>query len=402
MDDHSGTSPARPDDSVDRSVPPLTARRESAERVLGQLGRRLIFGEGPSLGPFDPEELGDLVGAASGQRVRGLLAGGVSAGVLALAGDQVDEVAHAHRDAMAISLVLEQMLCRLHGWLSDAGIDHVVLKGPAIAHTAYEDPSLREFGDLDLLVPSEQIDRALAMLLRRGASRAMGELAPGWDRHFAKSITMSDRSGYEIDLHRTIAPGVFGLRIDPAELFARTQGFMVGGRQMRALPPDAQLLQACVHTAAGNRRVWLSSVCDIAQLAASGKVNLERFHSMATRWRLAAVVERATEVVRERLDGTDVSALTDGLRITEADRRHLSRYGGGFPGPAITGFAALPLGQWVPYARALAWPSRQNLTDRGLTRRSHLRRLANHVTVSQPRRSRRPGGSRVDHLRPAT
>lgn len=361
-----------------------------AASTLGRLANRLLTGAGPGsetgapIGPpvhldsDDPGAFPSLIREANHQRVTGVLAHSVANGLLEVDDEQFDLVARAHREAMAIALVLEQMLCRVHGVLFDAGIEHVVLKGPAVAHTVYPDPGVRDFGDIDLLFPAAQISDAVRVLEGEGARRQLSELAPGWDRNFAKSVTMTDSSGYELDLHRTIAPGVFGLRIDPSALFTGTQGFVVGGTELAALAPEGQILQACVHTAAGNRAVWLSSVCDIAQLTRSGRIEIDRFHDMVRRWDLAAVVERAVDIVARRLDGADVSVLMDGLTVRDRDRKRLLQYGRGFSGPALTGFVALPARKWPSYARALAWPSADNLADRGLTRRTHLRRLASY------------------------
>ena len=46
------------------------------------------------------------------------------------------------------------MLLRALEVLAAAGIPSRVLKGVALAHTAYPQPELRVFGDVDLLVPS--------------------------------------------------------------------------------------------------------------------------------------------------------------------------------------------------------------------------------------------------------
>jgi hypothetical protein len=125
--------------------------------------------------------------------------------------------------------------------------------------------------------------------------------------------------------------------------------------------------------------VWLSSVGDIVQLTRSGRVDLDRFRRLVDRWGVGATIERAVTIVHDRLGQADVSALRAGIRVSEADRRRLDRYGDGFTGPALTGFAALRLGAWPAYGRALLWPSASNLHDRGVTRAGHLGRVARHL-----------------------
>jgi hypothetical protein len=356
---------------------------DETERRLGAIADQLLGGprRREHERPFDEVPFERLLRQARVERVTGILAEAVRRDVATVTDEQFDRVAEAHRGSMAIALMLERMLLRTTATLTANGVDHVVLKGSALAHLVYPSPSYRDFGDVDLLVAPGQMPLAVRILMADGSVRPHAELASGWDRDFAKSVTLTDRTDYEIDLHRTIAPGVFGLRIDPGGLLRDTQVFRLGGVALRALSPEGQLLQACIHTAAGNRRVWLSSVCDIVALSRSGAVDVGRFHEMVGAWGVAAVVEQAVASVRSRLGGADVSWLLAGLPVSDTDRRRLARYGSGlgFSGPARTGFAALPVTRWPVYARALVWPSAANLADRHLTRAQHLRRLRSHL-----------------------
>ena len=110
------------------------------------------------------------------------------------------------------------------------GIDFVVLKGPALAHTRYRDPSLRLFADLDLLVRSGQVDRRLAPPSAEPARRpppSCPSCGHGFDDRFGKEVmlrtpaTADAPDGFEIDLHRTLIAGALGLTIPLDELFAR-------------------------------------------------------------------------------------------------------------------------------------------------------------------------------------
>lgn len=66
-----------------------------------------------------------------------------------------------------------------------AGLHPVVMKGQAVA-AYYAHPELRTSGDIDLYFPSEEYDRALALL--------GGETAPDGSRHIS-------RNGIDIDIH---------------------------------------------------------------------------------------------------------------------------------------------------------------------------------------------------------
>ena len=68
----------------------------------------------------------------------------------------------AQVDAMAVAVRLEDELLEVTARLEAADMIVVVVKGAATAHLDYQDPSLRQFGDVDLLVrPSTSHERAL-------------------------------------------------------------------------------------------------------------------------------------------------------------------------------------------------------------------------------------------------
>jgi hypothetical protein len=372
----------------------------SPDRLLGRAAIDLLglppTTHGPltawPAGPLDDGAWQALHHTATSGRVTGLLAMATHGGLLPATPAQHEAAAAAHREAMAVALVLERMLIDTRRRLARAdGIEPIVLKGPAVAHLDYPDPLWRDFGDIDLLVPAPQIRATIAAVESAGGRRPMPEVRPGWDRRFAKSITLLDREGYEIDLHRTIAPGLFGLRVDPVRLFGHPDRFSVGGETFHALAPGARLLHACLHVAAGNREARMSSVVDVALLGSAAlgtgaraagttgpPAELARFRRLATDFGCSAAVERAVATAAERL-GADVLALTDDLTVTDHDRHRLDHYGEGFAGPAVGALEAVPW-RWRPaYLRALLWPSSDNLEARALTRGDHLRRLAGYA-----------------------
>ncbi len=139
---------------------------------------------------------------------------------------------------LATELTLEATLLRVAETFEHAVIPFRVLKGPAVAHLDYPDPALRDFGDIDLLIQPDDLDRTIAVLTEQGFARRFPEPRAGFDRRFTKSVSVVNPGGKELDLHRTLAPGVFGLRVKVAMLWDATPvQFVLGGRTLvRARP----------------------------------------------------------------------------------------------------------------------------------------------------------------------
>jgi hypothetical protein len=227
------------------------------------------------------------------ERLSGLAVEAAEQGWLWLDDDQLRELLEQHREAMLWTLRVERMLLVVSRHLEALGVGSVVLKGPALAHTHYPDPSLRAFRDLDLLVPTRQWRAACSALEALGMRRRLPEPRPGFDERFGKAAVYTGSEGVQVDLHRTLAQGPFGQWMDPEELFGRTTSFALAGRNLRRLDDTALLLHACVHASLGWTPPELLPLRDIAQISTGGEVDWASLEGLAARWRLGAVLVHA-------------------------------------------------------------------------------------------------------------
>lgn len=264
------------------------------------------------------------------QRLTGLLMAAIDEGVFAVTVGQAEEAAAAQVESMHLALVLEQLLLRLADGLERSEVDYRVLKGPVYARLVYPDPTLRPFGDIDILVRGEQFEAAAVVLARAGASRTVPELGPGFDRRFGKGATFRTAWGDEIDLHRTFIFGPFGIRMRAAELFVTSDRFVVAGRAMPALVPEARFMHACFHAQLGSSTPRLLPLRDVAQMALTGPLDLSAVSTLARSWRAEAVVATAVRKAWRVFDLAavpDIAAWAEGYQLTRDERLALSVYG---------------------------------------------------------------------------
>ncbi len=268
----------------------------------------------PQLGPVEASCWARLLHEATDQRLTGLLVAMVLDGSLEPTDEQEASLVEAHRGALARDLLVERTVLWAVGCLSAAGVDHRVLKGTATAHLDYDDPGLRSFVDADLLVRSDQWDRAVEALEEGGARRESREPRRGWDRQFAKCVTLTTPDRYEIDLHRTFVFGPLGFTVRLPDLWAGCEEFALGGRRVRALDREARWLHACFTAAAADVPARLVSLRDVLQLASDPRLDIARTEALARAWRATAVVRRATSLAAETLG----VALPDPVRRWQA------------------------------------------------------------------------------------
>jgi hypothetical protein len=317
------------------------------------------------------------------QRLTGLAVAAAEGGSLSLSSGQAEDLLNRHRDAMLQVLALERHLVNLSSALEEGGVEMVLLKGPALAHTVYPDPSWRPFADLDFLVRGEDFPRAIEILADRGFRRALPEPRAGFDVRFGKAAELTGQDGLTIDLHRTLVVGPFGLWIRLEDLFAHTDAFEVGGRVVRRLDDSSLFLHACVHASLGWWPPLLMPVRDVAQISSHAKVDWDIVAQRERRWRLAAVVHHALETAADLLGAAvpeDAKAMI-AIQPRRKEMRALAAYTTDRRkrgGTATSTLRAIP-GVWgkIAYARALLFPNREFLSARQHRRRgSYLRRLA--------------------------
>ena len=155
------------------------------------------------------------------------------------------------------------------GALAAVDVPSVTLKGAALAFTLYPDAARRPLGDLDVLVHPEHVATALRVLALLGyvpapgcpAAAIVARVAAGDGRVLARrcQITLlrgaqnSHQLPMQVDLHWSLNNRALLRRtMDPAWFWDHTRpasfGRILGGRELRVLSDEAQLLHLCAHT----------------------------------------------------------------------------------------------------------------------------------------------------------
>jgi hypothetical protein len=312
--------------------------------------------------PLAPAAWEHLLADVERLRLTGFLEAAIERGALPVTDAQRVQVADRHLGACASVLQLERVLLRAASQLERDGFEFVVLKGTAHAHLLYPDPSWRLFGDNDVLVRTDDLEEVVDRLCASGYRRLVPEPTPGFDVRFGKGVTLRHPRGDELDVHRTLLFGSFGLRVDADELFASTTTFELGGRQLRALGPDTRLLHACYHAALGDPIPRLGAIRDVAE-ALAGAHDPGAVLEMAEAWGAMPVLARALELCRAHLGVVIVGPIATASarhQLSRRERRAVSSYVGARRSFAAKVVASLPyvdgLGAKLSLVRAAGFP----------------------------------------------
>ena len=166
---------------------------------------------------------------------------------------------------------LHAELSRILEVLGSAAIQALPYKGPTLALRAYGDLALREFGDLDILVPRAQVQRARDALCASGYVREYA-LAPDIEAAYLDSqaqyhlVVRAPEGGHLVELHWKSDPDYSVERLDDASWWA-------GARRTDGLPTFSDedlLLVLCIH---GSKHSWCSLgwLVDVAEVLRSAR-----------------------------------------------------------------------------------------------------------------------------------
>ncbi|MGH2554330.1 MAG: nucleotidyltransferase family protein [Actinomycetota bacterium] len=363
------------------------------------VGRIAAFGlpnGDPFPAPIDiaKEEWQKVLPRLHRHHITGFAVAAAEAGSLALSAEQTDALLETHREAMLAPLAVERGLLEVATELHAGDVEFVVLKGPALAHTVYPNPSWRYFGDLDLLVRGGDWPKACTILESLGYRRGLPEPRGGFDQRFGKASEFRRQGGIEVDLHRTLVVGPFGLWIEPDILFEATTELLLWDQTHRRLDDTLLQLHACVHASLGWWPPLMMPVRDVAQVAHCAQVDWEALADRAARWKLRAVVRHALQTASETLEVGLPAGADKLVAYTPSRKEHRALQGYVTDrrkrgGTAVATLKAIPgLTAKVAFLRALIFPNREFLAARSGSARSYWRRWAIPVRWVLRRRRR--------------
>lgn len=224
-------------------------------------------------------------------------------------------------------------LARVLSALADAGVDALVFKGAALAHTHYANAALRPRADTDVLVAPHARDAALAVLRALGHRRTCGPASTYVG--YQTEMTRVDPHGgaSSIDLHWRLSNAQsFAWLFDFEELAAASLAVDALGPGARR-PGDAHALAiALMHRAgnnafvgqgSGDRLIWLHDFRLLAEAMSDDETS--RFVTLVRDKRIAAIAIEGLRRCTDALPSTRVDAL-----IVALERRPMAASGAAF------------------------------------------------------------------------
>lgn len=211
--------------------------------------------------------------------------------------------------------------------LVDSGVDAMPFKGPTLAAIVYGNLSLRQFEDLDILVPRRELERARNALLAVGYAPVLplsedqraSIVMSGHHEQLAHAAT-----GTTVELHWSLNNRALTHDSFEHHWWEDRQPVSIGGVMMRTLGPERLLLYLCMH---GGKHSWrrLSWLCDLQRaLHAFPNADWKVVWRLAEEDGAARMVSIGLSLVAELFGGASLTKAALSGRSTDADAGQVS------------------------------------------------------------------------------
>jgi hypothetical protein len=329
----------------------------------------------------DPAEIPHLWKSAARHGLRPLLASALTRHHAALTSTvQADLFSLS-----ATSLRFTHALLEIHTVFAAKGIRLLGYKGPALAALLHHNVAMREFFDIDVLIPAADVAAATDILKRIGYVGDQ-QLTQKQDRHFRSTASnftfLHPTTRVSVELHWQIAMRYSGIAFDFEELWQRRIEVDLGnGHMVPTFSPPDQLQILAVH---GARHFW-ESLCwlgDLACLLRENDVDFGLIWPRAKQLGLSGILAWALRLTHECFGGSHPSLLKEvsPAALDRAVALSYRRLNAEVVAPELTfaehsAFAAL-LGS-VParfkyFSRLFLTPGPTDWTDQPLPERLHF------------------------------
>jgi Uncharacterised nucleotidyltransferase len=200
------------------------------------------------------------------------------------------------------------------------GISALIIKGPVLARQAYGDPSIRSYGDIDMLVRQRDIRRATELMISSGYEAAVPLSAIDAGKPPGQYLFSKQDSKLLVEMHNERTLRYFPRPLAIEDFFARRICVRMDAREVFAPCMEDHLVLVCVH---GAKHFWerLSWIADVAGLvsrqvnidwerAASSAKAVQAEHLLHTGLRLAMDVlhTKLPKAIASRVLDNDVAA----------------------------------------------------------------------------------------------
>ncbi len=176
------------------------------------------------------------------------------------------------------NILMSAELIRIMKLLEDNGIKTLAFKGPTLAQMVYGDITLRQFGDLDILIKKKD-QHKINRLLQDQGYKPLLELTEVQEKtwyKYAKDISyIHPKKGLHIEMHWLLLDRDHPLQVDLDTIWEHPQEVSLNGHQIQTFATESLLIYLCIH---GSKHLWerIGWVKDIDQMVRTQTIDWDQ------------------------------------------------------------------------------------------------------------------------------
>jgi hypothetical protein len=247
-------------------------------------------------------------------------------GLLPFTNEQREDLSRRLAAAAARRSAADDCLDEAVAVLDEHDIASCVLHDAANAELDYDEPALRLYDSVHLLLAPSLRKRGVAALMEHGVLR------PDPDSTRRKKRlprTYLSQDGINVVVYTSIVPREFGASVELNELSPHRVVYRPRAVTFRALAAEERLLAAAIRSRLGAVRRTVLTERDLVRLVLREGLSVGRVERLATAWRLEALLAEAVRRAWEYLkipDVVPISTWSTSYRPPRRERRRLAAH----------------------------------------------------------------------------
>lgn len=174
-------------------------------------------------------------------------------------------------------LVTSELMKIIH-LLRENSIKALAFKGPTLSQMAYGDITLRQYGDLDILIKKEDIDKINVLFKESGYQHLLPltSVQSSIRLKYAKDLSFIHPSkGIHIEMHWAFLNQNYPIQMDLENFWLETQEIKLNDSTMHTFSNENLLVYLAIH---GSRHLWerIAWIKDIDLLIQKNEINWEK------------------------------------------------------------------------------------------------------------------------------
>ncbi len=185
-----------------------------------------------------------------------------------------DDLQIRAKNCLLKNLKFSSHLFKISDLFEQNKIEFLSYKGATLAQIAYGDCSLRQFGDLDILIHKKDFPKVKKILLENSGSFAWNlsdKQEKAVLKYYYEFPFKFGKNPVLVEVHWAFMELFFGFDYKIQDVFRRQRNVEIRGRNLRTLSNEDLLIVLCVH---GSKHFWkrLSWICDVGKLVQTQQI----------------------------------------------------------------------------------------------------------------------------------